>query len=174
MGYAMKGGEPQGTVPASPFWACQPLAGILENETSQVRHISVHSSPSPASSYLHVANGQTTETLKKKNNTRIWNQCMFIPELLGLKLTYKSRLFVKLHTIYLFQVMPKTYLEFFWRLALESLAYSCQYLQQWRCLDLKSKFCLGLCKQVLSTYILNKRTNGWMKQTLIVLRQTDK
>lgn len=66
MGYAMDGGEWQGMVPASAFLGLPALAGILENETSQVRHISVHSSPSPASSYLHVANGHTVETLKKK------------------------------------------------------------------------------------------------------------
>lgn len=111
-----------------PFWACQPLAGILENETSRVRHISVHSSPSPASSYLHVANGQTEEALKKKKKktTSIWNQYMFTPELLGLKYTYKSNLLLKLYTMYLFQVIPQTHLEFI--LLSESLAYSCQYL----------------------------------------------
>lgn len=46
---------------------------------------------------------------------------MFIPELPGLKYTHKSSLPVKLYAIYLLQVMPKTYLEFFWHLALEAL-----------------------------------------------------
>lgn len=44
--------------------------------------------PSPASSNLHVANGQT-ETFFF-NNMRIWSQYMFIPELPGLKYTHKS------------------------------------------------------------------------------------
>lgn len=45
---------------------------------------------------------------------------MFIPEFSGLKYTYKSSFLVKLDVIYLLQVMPKTYLEFFWHLALET------------------------------------------------------
>lgn len=60
--------------------------------------------------------------LLKKNNIRIWNQYMFIAELSGLRYTYKSSLLVKLYTIYLFQMMPKTYLELFGHLALETLA----------------------------------------------------
>lgn len=55
---------------------------------------------------------------------------MFTPELLRLKLTHKRHLLVKLYAIYVFQMMPQTYLEFFWHLALESLAYSYQYFQQ--------------------------------------------
>lgn len=47
---------------------------------------------------------------------------MFIAELLGLRYTYKSSLLVKLYTIYLFRMMPKTYLELFGHLALETLA----------------------------------------------------
>lgn len=63
----------------------------------------------------------------KTNNTRIWNLYLLTPEFLGLEYTYKSNLLSKLDAVDLFQVMPKTYLEFFWYLALESLAYSCQY-----------------------------------------------
>lgn len=63
--------------------------------------------------------------------TRIWNLYTFIPECLGWKYTYKYSLLVKLCAMYLFQAMSKIFLEFFWHLALESLAYSCQY-PQWQ------------------------------------------
>lgn len=71
--------------------------------------------------------------------------------------------------------MSKTYLEFFWYLALESLAYSCQYLWWWRLLVLKSKIHTPeLRRQVLDKYMLvNKWTNGWMDETNMYDTWTD-
>lgn len=85
--------------------------------------------PLPSATYMWLMDRLLKLFFFFLNNTKIWNQYIFTLALLGLKYTDKSSFLVKLSAIYLFQGMSKTYLEFFWHLAFDSLAQSCQYLQ---------------------------------------------
>lgn len=113
MGYATEGGARQGVVPVSAFLGL-PALGRDSGKRDIPRQTRFRTFlSSPASSYLHVANTQTATHFFSLSNSRLWNQYMFISEILGLQNTYKSSLLLQQYAIYVCQLISQTYFKFF-------------------------------------------------------------
>lgn len=87
---------------------------------------------------------------------RIWRQYRFIPDALDLK--YKRNLLVMYYVIYLFQIMPKTYLKFFghWTFRIPGLYLSLSSMVTMLA-SIEYIYLPAQCKHGIDKYTLNKQ-----------------
>ena len=162
MGYATKGGGPQGTVPASAFLGLPALGRDSgKRDIPSQTHFRTFLSPLlPPATYMWLMD-KVVKLFFFLSGTRIWNLCMYIPELLGLKLIWESfpceascYILILSDAQNLFGIL----LVFIFR----SLCIFLRIHQQWRYLVLKSKFFLDhVSRCSILTYWIKDQIGRW-------------